>query len=78
MCHAVYGPDDLYYLPVIWIRDSGGHWHATRTRGRSGIGGEIALRLQVVPPLSHATTWIEVLAAGQSAEARTTLPLRWQ
>jgi hypothetical protein len=78
MCHAVYGPDDLYYLPVIWIRDSGGHCHATRTRGRSGIGGEIALRLQVVPPLSHATTWIEVLAAGQSAQARTTLPLRWQ
>ena len=56
--------------PVIWIRDNGGHWHATRTRGRSGIGGEIALRLQVVPPLSHATAWIEVLAAGQSAEAR--------
>jgi DNA-directed RNA polymerase specialized sigma24 family protein len=78
MCHAVYGPDDLYYLPVIWIRDSGGHWHATRTRGRSGIGGEIALRLQVVPPLRHDTTWIEVLAAGQSAEARTTLALRWQ
>lgn len=77
MCHVSHGPDELYSWPVIWIRDNGGHWHATRTRGRSGIGGEIALRLQVVPPLSHATAWIEVLAAGQSAKARTTLPLRW-
>jgi hypothetical protein len=78
MCHVINGPDELYLRPVIWIRDNGGHWHATRTRGRSGIDGEIALRLQVVPPLSGATTWIEVLAAGQSAQARTTLPLRWQ
>jgi len=31
----------------------------------------------VVPPLSHAAAWIEVLAAGQSAEARTIMPLRW-
>jgi hypothetical protein len=42
------------------------------------MNDEIALRLQVVPPLSHATAWIEVLAAGQSAEARTTLPLCWE
>ena len=77
MCHVSHGPDELYSWPVIWIRDNGGHWHATRTRGRSGIGGEIALRLQVVPPLSHATAWIEVPAAGQPAKARTTLPLRW-
>jgi hypothetical protein len=77
-CHVIKGPDELYFRPVILIRDHGGHWPATRTRGRSGIGGEIALRLQVVPPLGHATTWIEVHAAGQSAETRTTLPLRWQ
>ena len=32
MCDAVYGPDDLYSCPVIWIRDNGGHGHATRTR----------------------------------------------
>jgi hypothetical protein len=40
--------------------------------------GDITMHLQVVPPLSHGTTWIEVLLAGQSAEARATLPLRWQ
>jgi hypothetical protein len=36
------------------------------------------MRLEVVPPLCRATAWIEVLAAGTSAEARATLPLRWQ
>jgi hypothetical protein len=78
MRHMSHGPDELYSWRVIWIRDNGGHGHATRARGRSGIGGEIAMHLQVVPPRSHATAWIEVLAAGQPAEARTTLPLRWQ
>jgi hypothetical protein len=37
----------------------------------------MTLRLEVVPPLSRATTWIEIVAAGQSAQARATLPLRW-
>jgi hypothetical protein len=78
MCHVSYRPDELYFWPTIWIRDSAGHWHTTRTRGRSGMNDEIALRLEVVPPLSVTVTWIEVLAAGQSAEAHTTLPLRWE
>jgi len=30
----------------------------------------MTLRLEVVPPLSRATAWIEMLAAGQSAQAR--------
>lgn len=38
----------------------------------------VALRVEVVPPLSRATAWIEVLAAGQSAEVRATLPLYWE
>jgi hypothetical protein len=36
------------------------------------------MHLEAVPPLSRATAWIEVLAAGQSAEVRATLPLRWR
>jgi hypothetical protein len=76
--HTIYGPDGLYSWPPIWIRDSSGHWHATRTSGQSGMNDEIALRLEIVPPLSHAATWIEVHATGQSAQARATLPLRWQ
>jgi hypothetical protein len=62
--------------PALWIRDSRGDWHATR------IGecrpGDITMRLQVVPPLSHGTAWIEVILAGQSAEVHATLPLDWQ
>jgi len=71
-------PDELYYWPVIWIRDSGGRWHATRSRGQSGMNDQVALRLEVLPPLSRDTAWIEVLAAGQSAQARAVLPLCWE
>jgi len=77
-CHTIYGPDGLYSWPPIWIRDSDGRWHATRTSGQSGMDGEIALRLEIVPPLSRATTWIEVRATGQSAQARARVPLRWK
>jgi hypothetical protein len=78
MCDVSYAPDELYFWPVIWIRDSGGRWHTTYTRGRSGMNGEVALRLEVIPPLSRATAWIEVYATGRSAQARATLPLRWE
>ena len=73
-----YGPAGLYYWPVTWIRDNGGRWHATRTLGRSGNTGGTALRVEVVPPLSRATTGIEVITTGRSAEARADLPLRWE
>ena len=78
MCDVIYGPDELYAWVMIWIRDSDGRWHATRTSGRSGMNGEIALRVEIVPPLSYATTSIEVQAIGQSAQASARLPLRWQ
>jgi hypothetical protein len=42
------------------------------------MSGEVALRVEVVPPLSHGTAWIELLAAGQSAEIRAILPLHWE
>lgn len=74
---AVYGQDELYAWAVIWVRDSGGRWHATRTLGRSGMDGEVALRVEVVPPLSQGTAWIELLAAGRSAEVRAIVPLHW-
>jgi Sigma-70, region 4 len=75
-------PDAESDFPLrLWIRDCTGRWHATRAsrRGWSAEdGSEMTMRLEVVPPLSRATAWIEVLAAGQSAQARATLPLRWQ
>jgi hypothetical protein len=79
MNQVSYPVGELYYWPVTWIRDSGGRWHATRTLGSSSPNaGGSALRMEVVPPLSRATTGIEVIATGRSAEARATLPLRWE
>ncbi len=78
MNQVCYMPAELYYWPVTWIRDNGGRWHATRTLGQSGIDGGTALRVEVVPPLSRATTGIEVVTTGCSAEARARLPLRWE
>ena len=77
-CHTAYGPNEPYSWPPLWILDSGNRWHVTRTSGRSGQNGEMALRLEIVPTLSSKTAWIKVLAAGQSAQARARLPLRWQ
>ena len=28
---VIYGPDELYPWATLWVRDNGGHWHATRT-----------------------------------------------
>ena len=78
MNQVCYMPAELYYWPVTWIRDNGGRWHATRTLGQSGIDGGTALRVEVVPPLSRATTGIEVVTTGCSAQARARLPLHWE
>jgi hypothetical protein len=74
--HFYDGPPERNLAPTIWIRDSRGRWHATRVREYHE--GDITMHLQVVPPLSHGTAWIEVLVAGQPGEVRATLPLRWQ
>jgi hypothetical protein len=78
MSQVSYWPGELYYWPVTWICDSGGRWHATRICGSSGIDGETALRVQVVPPPSRSTAWIEVLAAGRSAQVSARIPVRWE
>jgi hypothetical protein len=68
---------DLDFPLSLWLRDSGGRWHAARAAGGHRAGGERVLRLKLVPPLPPSTAWIEVLAGGRSAEVRTRLPLRW-
>ena len=78
MNEVSYSPAELYFWPVTWIRDSGGRWHATRTLGRGGSAGGTALRVEVVPPLSRATTGIEIITTGRSAQARARLPLHWE
>jgi hypothetical protein len=69
---------ELNTWPVIWVRDSGGGWHATRTGGSADEDGEITMDVLVVPPLSRDTARIEVIASGRSAQARAILPVRWQ
>jgi hypothetical protein len=69
---------DVYFPLSVWLRDSGGRWHACRPAGWHRHDGEYALKLQLVPPLTRATDWIEVLAAGPSAQVRVQLPLRWR
>jgi hypothetical protein len=45
-------------------------WHATRVGEYHE--GDITMHLQVIPPLSSGTAWIEFLVAGQPAEVRAT------
>jgi hypothetical protein len=76
------GPPDVESdFPLrIWIRDNRGRWHATRATARRWSAeddSDMTMRLEVVPPLSRATAWIELHAAGQSARARAMLPLSW-
>jgi hypothetical protein len=72
------GSFDLNTWPVIWIRDSGGWWHATSTGGSADQDGEITMAVEVAPPLSRDTDWIEVVADWPSAEVRARLPLPWR
>jgi hypothetical protein len=66
-------------LPTLWIRDNAGRWHATNHYAPRPLGdnGEVTLDLAIAPPLEAGTPWIDMVAAGQSAEVRARLPLRW-
>ena len=67
-------------LPVLWIHDDSGRWHTTGPYGIAHpvVNGEAALWMRIWPPLDRGTIWIDVVATGQSAQARATLPLRWK
>jgi hypothetical protein len=66
-------PDDLP-LPTLWLRDDAGGWHVTVRRSWSGGGGDVTALLMITPPLP-STAWVEIVAAGQSAQARVAVPL---
>jgi hypothetical protein len=69
---------DLNFPLSLWLRDSGGRWHAARPDRCHQAGQERAIRLRLVPPLTRPAETVEVLAAGRSAEVRATLPLAWR
>ena len=73
-------------LPVLWIRDSDGRWHATCTDGVVSPWGDdganpwtdtcmVTVWLTIIPPLDHRITWIEISLAGEPGQVRATLPL---
>jgi hypothetical protein len=72
-------------IPVLWIRDSDGRWHATRLDGLSPWGNHgtnpwtdtsmVTVWLRIIPPLDRGTAWIEISATGRSAKVRATLPV---
>jgi hypothetical protein len=66
-------------LPALWIRDSADRWHATSDYAPRPLGdnGEVTLELEIAPPLEAGTQWIDVVAAGRSAQVRARLPVRW-
>lgn len=75
--HGLLGLDMSFPL-TVWIRDSAGRWHATRRYAYSADDDrEYSFTLQLAPPLTRAASWIDVLVAGPSAEARVRLPLEW-
>jgi hypothetical protein len=67
-------------LPVLWIRDNDGRWHATDLAGVSpwGTTGATIISMRLIPPLDPGTTWIQIAAAGPSAQVLATLPLSSQ
>ena len=72
------GPSDQDIPLSVWVHDSDGRWHATDLGHWSHDGREHLLTLRLVPPLPTFAAWIELLAAGPSAEVGARLPLRWQ
>jgi hypothetical protein len=69
---------DLSFPLSLWLRDSGGRWHAARQDRCHRAEPESAIRLRLVPPLTRPAVWVEVLAGGRSAEVRVRLPLHWR
>lgn len=67
-------------MPVLWLHDRSGRWHTARPARSASLRDtdDVMLWLRVVPPLEHGTPWIDVVAAGQSAEVRARVPLSWK
>jgi hypothetical protein len=77
-CDASYHPGELYYWPCCGSATAAGAGTPRGPAARTKRNGEVALRLEAVPPLSRGAAWIELLAAGQPAQARAVRPLCWQ
>jgi hypothetical protein len=64
-------------LRAMWVRDSSGDWHATRTIGvLPWSEADVVMHsLAIVPALPAGTAWIDVLSLAPQAQAQVRLPL---
>lgn len=61
-----------------WVRDDAGGWHLGVVEGVSPVGGpEGVLRLELLPPLCHASTTLTVEITGIAGQITANLPVRW-
>jgi hypothetical protein len=67
-------------MPVLWLREPNGRWHTARPASSAPLRDteDLLLWHRVVPPLHPGTPWIDVVAAGPSAQIRARLPLSWK
>ncbi|MGH3170547.1 MAG: hypothetical protein ACRDN0_32290 [Trebonia sp.] len=60
-----------------WFRDDAGGWHLGAIEEALPVGGDVVLRLALLPSLAHATTTLTAEVTGVSRRVTTTFPLRW-
>ncbi len=62
--------------PQLWVRDDEGGWHVADGSGWRRASGDPTSSLILTPPLRRPA-WVDVLAAGKSAETGARVSLRW-
>jgi hypothetical protein len=60
-----------------WVLDDAGGWHLGSIDEVSLTGGDMVVRLALMPPLGHATATLTVEVAGTSQQVTASLPVRW-
>jgi hypothetical protein len=60
-----------------WFRDDAGGWHLGAIEEAGPVGGDVVLRLALLPPLAQHTTTLTAEVTGISSRVTTTMPLHW-
>jgi hypothetical protein len=74
--HATALGPDTSLMPQLWLVDDRGHWHVADGDGWRRASGDPTSHLTVAPTLGRPA-WVEIIAAGRSAEVRAKVPLQW-
>jgi hypothetical protein len=60
-----------------WVRDDAGGWHLGAVEEASPAGGDVVLRLALLPPLDHPTATLTIEVTGVSRQVTATVPVHW-